>query len=132
MPQKQTNTTQCTRYLRSVLLIEGCGQGVRLKEMLRRIKCIRRTQPMWSGSTGERVTKVEGSFLWPGHGRTCRIVLSKGGRQYFKLQEESEQRLGEKKRQGWPVQLFQPKGGRTSPGPWQKEHHAGGRMTLRR
>lgn len=64
---------------------------------------------MWSGSTGERVTKVDGSFLWPGHGRTCRIVLSKGGRQYFKLQEESEQRLEEKKRQAGLCKCLSPK-----------------------
>lgn len=27
MPPKQTNTTQYMRYLRSVVLIEGCGLG---------------------------------------------------------------------------------------------------------
>ena len=64
---------------------------------------------MWSGSTSGRVTKVDRSFLRPGHGRTCRIVLSKGSGQYFKLQEEGEQRLAEKKGQAGLCNCLSPK-----------------------
>lgn len=88
--------------------------------MPRRMKYILRIQPMCSRSTGERVIKVEGSFSWPGHGRMCRVVLiSKGGRRYFKFQAENEQRLGEKKRQPGLLELLKARGSGTSPGPWQ-------------